>query len=203
MRKQAPATLRPRDRTAGPAQRRQALPGRQREIEQEGNVLAAGINCLNESHFSDTTPCLAWNMLYEEQGLMWGCEADTLSMLTETLLHRVAGRPADDDQPVPLPDGPGRHQARAHPRLPAGGAARELHPGRPLRLPGRGAALLFDGMDAAPQGAGDRGRERHRHRRPPARGPGHPGQAGPDDGDDQRGRGRLWKAMRSSRTRTA
>jgi L-fucose isomerase-like protein len=59
-----------------------------RAIEQEGNVLATGINCLNESQFSDTTPCLAWAMLYEEQGLIWGCEADTLSMLTEFLLHR-------------------------------------------------------------------------------------------------------------------
>jgi L-fucose isomerase-like protein len=62
-------------------------------MEEEGNVLAAGINCLNESHFSDTTPCLAWAMLYEEQDLLWGCEADTLSMLTEILLHRSLGVP--------------------------------------------------------------------------------------------------------------
>jgi hypothetical protein len=53
----------------------------------------AGINCLNESFFSDSTPCLAWNLLYEERGLMWGCEADTVSMLTELLLHRSLGAP--------------------------------------------------------------------------------------------------------------
>ena len=63
------------------------------EIEDEGNVLAAGINCLNESHFSDTTPCLAWNMLYEESGLLWGCEADTVTMLTKTILHKALGYP--------------------------------------------------------------------------------------------------------------
>ncbi len=51
------------------------------------NVLACGINCLDESHFSDTTPCLAWNLLFEEHGLIWGCEADLLSMLTKYILH--------------------------------------------------------------------------------------------------------------------
>jgi hypothetical protein len=34
--------------------------------------LAAGINCLNESSFSDTTPCLAWDLLYEERNLSGG-----------------------------------------------------------------------------------------------------------------------------------
>jgi L-fucose isomerase-like protein len=61
--------------------------------EESGSVLAVGINCLNESHFSDTTPCLAWSLLYAEQGILWGCEADTVSMLTKTLLHRTLGVP--------------------------------------------------------------------------------------------------------------
>ncbi len=59
----------------------------------DGSVQAAGINCLNESFFSDTTPCLAWNLLYEERGLTWGCEADTVSMLTQHLLHRSLRTP--------------------------------------------------------------------------------------------------------------
>jgi hypothetical protein len=59
-----------------------------RELEQDESIKAVGINCLNESRFSDTTPCLAWNMLYEEQGLIWGCEADTMSMLTKYILHK-------------------------------------------------------------------------------------------------------------------
>lgn len=58
-----------------------------------GTIRGVGINCLNESQFSDTTPCLAWNMLYEERKLIWGCEADTVSMLTEYLLHASLGVP--------------------------------------------------------------------------------------------------------------
>jgi len=64
-----------------------------REVDSDSAVQGAGINCLNESHFSDTTPCLAWNALYEEQGLIWGCEADTMSMLTQLILHRALGVP--------------------------------------------------------------------------------------------------------------
>jgi len=59
-----------------------------RELEKDENIKGIGINCLNESHFSDTTPCLAWNMLYEEKGLIWGCEADTISMLTKYILNK-------------------------------------------------------------------------------------------------------------------
>ena len=51
-------------------------------------VRAAGANCLNESFFSESTPCLAWHLLYEQRGLTWGCEADTVSMLTMHLLLR-------------------------------------------------------------------------------------------------------------------
>ncbi len=44
------------------------------------------MNCLNESMFSETTPCLAWNMLYADRKLVWGCEADLVSMLTKVLI---------------------------------------------------------------------------------------------------------------------
>lgn len=63
------------------------------ELEKDPHIQGMGINCLNESHYSDTTPCLAWNMLYEEQRLIWGCEADTVSMLTKYLLHKSLGAP--------------------------------------------------------------------------------------------------------------
>jgi hypothetical protein len=59
-----------------------------RELDADPAFQAVGINCLNESHFSDTTPCLAWNLLYEEEKMIWGCEADTMSMLTKLILHR-------------------------------------------------------------------------------------------------------------------
>jgi L-fucose isomerase-like protein len=64
-----------------------------RDLEQDATIRAVGINCLNESHFSDTTPCLAWNFLYEEKKLLWGCEADTVSMLTKYLLHHSLEAP--------------------------------------------------------------------------------------------------------------
>jgi hypothetical protein len=58
------------------------------DLDEAGEVIAAGVNCLNESATSTTTPCLAFNLLFEERGLLWGCEADLTSMLTETLVHR-------------------------------------------------------------------------------------------------------------------
>ena len=63
------------------------------ELDETPDVIAAGINCLNESTTSPTTPCLAWNLLYEERGLMWGCEADLTSMMTEFLTHQSLGAP--------------------------------------------------------------------------------------------------------------
>ena len=53
-----------------------------RELDADPAIQGAGINCLNESAFSDTTPCLAWDLLYQERRLVWACEADTLSLLT-------------------------------------------------------------------------------------------------------------------------
>jgi hypothetical protein len=55
------------------------------ELDETDGVIAAGINCLNESGTSTTTPCLAWSLLFEERGLIWGCEADLTSMITKFL----------------------------------------------------------------------------------------------------------------------
>ncbi len=57
------------------------------ELDADPAIQACGINCLNESHFSDSTPCLAWDWLYEDRKLIWGCEGDTMAMLTKYLLH--------------------------------------------------------------------------------------------------------------------
>jgi hypothetical protein len=70
------------------------------EIERDPSIQAVGINCLNESQFSDTTPCLAWAMLHEEIDLTWGCEADLVSMLTMHLLHRSIRQTDDSQTPV-------------------------------------------------------------------------------------------------------
>lgn len=64
-----------------------------RDLGDDPAVQGVGINCLNESAFSDSTPCLAWNMLYQERGFIWGCEADIMAMLTKFMLHRSLGTP--------------------------------------------------------------------------------------------------------------
>ncbi len=79
-------------------------------------IQGAGINCLNESFFSDSTPCLAWNLLYEERGLTWGCEADTVSMLTQLLLHRSLHAPLMMTNLYPFLMG---QAALKHERIPA------------------------------------------------------------------------------------
>jgi hypothetical protein len=58
-----------------------------------GNVAGVGANCLNESFNCNTTPCLAWNMLYERDGLIWACEGDTLTLLSTYILHNALGAP--------------------------------------------------------------------------------------------------------------
>ncbi|MDR3106816.1 MAG: hypothetical protein LBU05_01255, partial [Bifidobacteriaceae bacterium] len=50
------------------------------DLDETPGVIAAGVNCLNESDTSLTTPCFAWNQLFAERGLIWGCEADLTSM---------------------------------------------------------------------------------------------------------------------------
>jgi hypothetical protein len=65
----------------------------ERELDADPAIQGAGINCLNESAFSDTTPCLAWDLLHQERGLVWACEADTLSLLTTYLLERAVAAP--------------------------------------------------------------------------------------------------------------
>ncbi len=61
------------------------------EIEKDRDIKGAGINCLNESFYSNTTPCLAWSLLYEEKDLIWSCEADTISLLTMYLIRKSIG----------------------------------------------------------------------------------------------------------------
>ena len=63
------------------------------ELDETPGVIAAGINCLNESETSPTTPCLAWNLLFEERGLIWGCEADLTSMMTKYLAYHTLRTP--------------------------------------------------------------------------------------------------------------
>ena len=64
-----------------------------KDLDEDPDIIAAGINCLNESMFSDTTPCLAWNFLYEDRRMVWGCEGDLVTMMTEILIDKTIGVP--------------------------------------------------------------------------------------------------------------
>jgi hypothetical protein len=63
------------------------------DLDADPAIIASGMNCLNESMYSDTTPCLAWNLLYQDRKLVWGCEGDLVSMLTEVLISKTIAAP--------------------------------------------------------------------------------------------------------------
>ncbi|MGD2077359.1 MAG: hypothetical protein PVH18_03200 [Chloroflexota bacterium] len=90
--------------------------GLKRELAGEETVGAVGINCLNESFYSDTTPCLAWNLLYEEDQMIWGCEADIVSMMTKYILHKSLDVPIMMTNIYPFLMG---QAALKHERIPA------------------------------------------------------------------------------------
>ena len=62
-------------------------------IDEIGDVVGVGSNCLNESFNCDTTPCLAWNMLFERDNIIFACEGDTLTMLSTYILYRAIEKP--------------------------------------------------------------------------------------------------------------
>jgi hypothetical protein len=62
-------------------------------LDSDPSIIAAGMNCLNESMYCETTPCLAWNLLYEERKMVWGCEGDLVAMLTKVLIDKTIGKP--------------------------------------------------------------------------------------------------------------
>lgn len=62
-------------------------------LDEIGGVAGVGANCLNESFHCDTTPCLAWNMLFERDGIIWACEGDTLTLLSTYILYNALDAP--------------------------------------------------------------------------------------------------------------
>lgn len=57
------------------------------------SIIGMGTNCLNESAFCKTTPCIAWNVLLEERGMLWACEGDTVSLATKYLVYKALKKP--------------------------------------------------------------------------------------------------------------
>lgn len=63
------------------------------ETDKYENVLGIGSNCLNESFSSKTTPCLTWEWLFEYDGLLWACEGDLVTLLSEEILYSALRAP--------------------------------------------------------------------------------------------------------------
>ncbi|MDR2458029.1 MAG: hypothetical protein LBD41_06075 [Clostridiales Family XIII bacterium] len=62
-------------------------------IKEVGNIEGVGANCLNESFNSKTTPCLAWNRVFEKDDIIFACEGDTLTMISTFILYRSLIQP--------------------------------------------------------------------------------------------------------------
>ena len=57
--------------------------------DEDKNIKCIAVNCLNESIYIDTTPCLAYNLMYEDDDTLWACEADTMTMFTQYIVNRA------------------------------------------------------------------------------------------------------------------
>lgn len=62
-------------------------------IDEIGDVVGVGSNCLNESFSSCTTPCLAWNWIFEYDHIIWACEGDTVTLISKYILHSALHQP--------------------------------------------------------------------------------------------------------------
>jgi hypothetical protein len=62
-------------------------------IDTTGDVYGVGANCLNESFHSDTTPCLAWNWIFEYDHIIWACEGDTVTLISKFILYSALRKP--------------------------------------------------------------------------------------------------------------
>jgi len=58
-----------------------------------GEVHGVGANCLNESFNSETTPCLAWNILFERDNILWVCEGDTVTLISKFIIYSALRQP--------------------------------------------------------------------------------------------------------------
>ncbi len=62
-------------------------------IDEIGGVDGIGANCLNESMYCKTTPCVIWDRLFEKYNIIWCCEGDTLTLLSTYVLYHSLEAP--------------------------------------------------------------------------------------------------------------
>ncbi|MCL2864900.1 MAG: hypothetical protein FWE25_05100 [Lachnospiraceae bacterium] len=56
-------------------------------MDEFGDIKGLGANCLNESFYAKSTPCLAWDWLFEYDKKMWVCEGDLVSLLSQYIMY--------------------------------------------------------------------------------------------------------------------
>jgi hypothetical protein len=62
-------------------------------IDEIGGVSGVGSNCLNESFNSSSTPCLAWNWMFEYDHIIWACEGDIVTLISKFILYSALRKP--------------------------------------------------------------------------------------------------------------
>jgi hypothetical protein len=62
-------------------------------IDEIGGVYGVGSNCLNESFNSCSTPCLAWDWLFEYDHIIWACEGDIVTLISKFILYSALRKP--------------------------------------------------------------------------------------------------------------
>lgn len=62
-------------------------------IDEIGDIYGVGSNCLNESFNSSSTPCLAWNWIFEYDHIIWACEGDTVTLISKFIMYSALKTP--------------------------------------------------------------------------------------------------------------
>lgn len=57
------------------------------------SIVGVGMNCLSEAASYFSTPCVAWDRLFEERGIIWSCEGDTMTLASKYVAYQSLRRP--------------------------------------------------------------------------------------------------------------
>lgn len=128
-------------------------------IDELGGVDGIGANCLNESMYSNTTPCLIWNMLFEKYGIIWCCEGDTLTLISTYVLYQSLRQPIMMTNIYPFLVGKAAIHHEKIDDFPPVPDPENYALGCPLRLRRLRAEMLLLQVENGPQGPRHRRRE--------------------------------------------
>ncbi len=57
------------------------------------DIVGVGMNCLSEVSSYFSTPCIAWDRLFEEKGIIWCCEGDTMTLSSKYVIYQSLLKP--------------------------------------------------------------------------------------------------------------